>query len=295
MSQDARGSVLRHWDESVGQTHLWFLESMDRVNRAIQGTHDLDRMMHDVLDVVLDVFGGDRAWLAYPCDPDAPSWRAMMERSRPEYPGAGTGGPETPMDPDTACVVRRMRESDGPVTFGLPPSPPVPDAFPARFGIRSVMGMALHPRVGEPWSFGLHQCSHARVWTTPEVELFREIGRRLADAVTTLLAFRNLHEESERLRLAVQASNVGLWDWDVVTNEAMFSREYKQQLGYEDDELSSDQVEWATRVHPDDLAPSQEDLQAFLDSNETRARPRVPHAPPRRLVALVLRARGAAA
>ena len=39
----------------------------------------------------------------------------MMERSRPEYPGAGTGGPETPMDPDTAFVVRCMREADGPV------------------------------------------------------------------------------------------------------------------------------------------------------------------------------------
>jgi len=270
VSHDVRGSALSHWDESVGQTHLWFLENMDRVNRAIQGTHDLDRLMHDVLDVVLDVFGCDRAWLAYPCDPDAPSWRAMMERTRPEYPGAGSGGPEMPMDPDTAFVVRRMREADGPVTFGLPPSPPVPEDFPARFGIRAVMGMALHPRVGEPWSFGLHQCSHARVWTGPEVELFREIGRRLADAVTTLLAFRTLHEESERLRLAVQASSVGLWDWNIVTSEAMYSREYKQQLGYEDHELSSDQVEWATRVHPDDLAPSQQDLQAFLDGTETQ-------------------------
>jgi len=270
VAHDVLGSALGHWDESIGQTHLWFLENMDRVNRAIQGTHNLDRMMHDVLDVVLDVFGCDRAWLAYPCDPDASSWRAMMERTRPEYPGAGSGGPETPMDPDTAFVVRRMREADGPVTFGLPPSPPVPDAFPARFGIRAVMGMALHPRVGEPWSFGLHQCSHARVWTAPEVELFREIGRRLADAVTTLLAFRNLHDESERLRLAVQASSVGLWDWNPVTNEAMYSREYKQQLGYEDHELSSDQVQWATRVHPDDLAASEQDLQAFLAGTETQ-------------------------
>ena len=270
MSPNAGAAAVRDWDESTGQTHLWFLENMDRVNRAIQGTHDLDRMMHDVLDVVLDVFGCDRAWLAYPCDPDAPSWRAMMERSRPEYPGAGTGGPETPMDPDTKFVVRCMREAEGPVTFGLPPSQPVPDAFPARFGIRAVMGMALHPRVGEPWSFGLHQCSHTRVWTAPEVELFREIGRRLADAVTTLLAFRTLREESERLRLAVQASNVGLWDWNVVTNKAIYSREYKQQLGYEDHELSSDQVEWATRVHPDDLAPSNQDLQAFLASLETQ-------------------------
>ena len=225
--------------------------------------------MHDVLDVVLDVFACDRAWLAYPCDPDAPSWRAMMERTRPEYPGAGSGGPETPMDPDTALVVRRMRDADGPVTFGLPPSPPVPEGFPERFGIRAVMGMALYPRVGQPWSFGLHQCSHARVWTTPEVELFREIGRRLADAVTTLLAFRNLHEESERLRLAVEASSVGLWDWNLVTNETMFSREYKRQLGYADHEITSEQIQWATRVHPDDLGPTQEDLRAFLASDET--------------------------
>ena len=243
---------------------------MDRVNRAIQGTHDLDRMMHDVLDVVLDVFGCDRAWLAYPCDPDAPSWRAMMERTRPEYPGAGTGGPETPMDPDTAFVVRRMREADGPVTFGLPPSEPVPDAFPALFGIRAVMGMALHPRVGEPWSFGLHQCSHVRAWTGSEVELFREIGRRLADAVTTLLAFRTLNEESERLRLAVQASSVGLWDWNIVTNTSIYSPEYKRQLGYEDQELSSEEVQWPSRVHPDDLESSWQDLQAFLASNETQ-------------------------
>ena len=131
----------------------------------------------------------------------------------------------------------------------------------------------MHPRVGKPWSFGLHQCSHARVWTTPEVELFREIGRRLTDAVTSLLAFRDLHEESERLRLAVEASSVGLWDWNLATGETMFSREYKRQLGYEDDEITSEQVEWSTRVHPDDLAPTQEDLQAFLDSDETEARP----------------------
>jgi len=270
VSHDAPGRAVQDWYEPFGQTHLWFLESLDRVNRAIQGTNDLDRMMHAVLDVVLDILGCDRAWLAYPCDPDAPTWRAMMERSRPEYPGAGTGGPDTPMDPDTAVVVGRMLQADGPVTFGHSPSPPVPGDFTARFGVRAIMGMALHPRAGKPWSFGLHQCSHARVWTTPEVELFREIGRRLTDAVSSLLAFRDLHEESERLRLAVEASSVGLWDWNVATNETLFSGEYKRQLGYADDELTSNEVAWATRVHPDDLAATQEDLQVFLDSGETQ-------------------------
>jgi GAF domain-containing protein len=42
--------------------------------------------------------------------------------------------------------------------------------------------------------FGLHQCSHPRVWTPREQRLFQEIGRRLADALDTLLMFRDLRQ-----------------------------------------------------------------------------------------------------
>jgi hypothetical protein len=42
--------------ERHGQGQVWFLESLDQVNRAIQGTNDLDQMMRDVLDAVLHVY-----------------------------------------------------------------------------------------------------------------------------------------------------------------------------------------------------------------------------------------------
>ena len=71
--------------EAEHRAHVWFLESMDRINRAMQGTNDLEQMMGDVLDAVLEIFAADRAWLLYPCDPDAPSWRPVMERTRPEF------------------------------------------------------------------------------------------------------------------------------------------------------------------------------------------------------------------
>ena len=58
--------------EDERRAHVWFLESMDRINRAIQGTNDLERMMSEVLNAVLEVFACDRAWLIYPCDPHAP-------------------------------------------------------------------------------------------------------------------------------------------------------------------------------------------------------------------------------
>ncbi len=40
--------------EEERRAHLRFLESMDRINRAMQGTNDLERMMSEVLDAVLD-------------------------------------------------------------------------------------------------------------------------------------------------------------------------------------------------------------------------------------------------
>ena len=49
---------------------VWFLESMDRINRAMQGTNDLEQMMNNSIDAMLSVFDSDRVFLYYPCDPE---------------------------------------------------------------------------------------------------------------------------------------------------------------------------------------------------------------------------------
>ncbi|PAW89699.1 MAG: hypothetical protein B9S33_02520 [Pedosphaera sp. Tous-C6FEB] len=66
----------------------------------------------------------------------------------------------------------------------------------------------------------------------------------------------SLREAEAQLRLAVAASNVGLWDWDLVTNEVFFSKEWKSQLGCTEEEISNQFSEWEDRVHPEDLAPT---------------------------------------
>ena len=45
-----------------------------------------------------------------------------------------------------------------------------------------------------------------------------------------------------RLRLVMEAANIGCWDWDIVTNSVYHSPEWKRQLGYEDDEVT--QRDW---------------------------------------------------
>src|SRR5258705_8176335 len=112
--------------EEQRQTHLHFLESMDRINRAIQGTNDLEQMMSDVLDTVLSIFDCDRAWLVFPCDPETASWRAQMEHTRPDFPGAFALGVDLPMDAEVANVFQAARARSDPVRFGPGSDDPVP-------------------------------------------------------------------------------------------------------------------------------------------------------------------------
>ena len=73
-----------------------------------------------------------------------------------------------------------------------------------------------------------------------------------------------LQATQERLQLAVQAGKVGLWDWDLHTNQVYFSPEYQHMLGYGADPFANDVSEWEQRVHPDDLGPALAKVQAYI-------------------------------
>ncbi len=119
--------------EEERQAHLLFLESMEKVNRAMQGTNDLEQMMSDVLDAVLSIFHCDRAWLVYPCDPEAASWKVPMEHAQPAFPGAFALGLDQPVAPDVANVFQTVRASSIPVRLGPGSEHPLPAEVAKRF------------------------------------------------------------------------------------------------------------------------------------------------------------------
>jgi GAF domain-containing protein len=190
--------------ERERQANLGFFENMDKINRALQGTNDLERMLGDVLDVVLSIFACDRAYLVYPCDPEAASYSVPMERTRAEYPGALEAGMEVPVDAETKRVFRTLLGSGSPVTFGPGSEATLPADLTASFGVQSQVALAIRPKVDRPYMFGLHQCSHPRRWTAEETRLLMEIGRRLEDGLTGLLAFRELRKLNEELEARVR-------------------------------------------------------------------------------------------
>ena len=238
--------------EAERRAHVWFLESMDRVNRAMQGTNDVEQMMGDVLEAVLEIFASDRAWLLYPCDPDAPSWRPIMERTRPEFPGAAARGHDLPMTPESAEVARVALASSGALLRGGSQTHQPSADIAEHFGVRSDMLMALRPTGDRPYLFGVHQCSRVRTWTKEEQRLFEEVGHRLTDALGRLIAFRGLRESEARLEAAQRLARVGWWERDYATGHVSLSDEACRIFGVQPLERPQWHGRWLSLIHPED-------------------------------------------
>jgi diguanylate cyclase (GGDEF)-like protein/PAS domain S-box-containing protein len=60
---------------------------------------------------------------------------------------------------------------------------------------------------------------------------------------------------NERLELVINATGVGIWDWQVQTGELTFNDRWAEIIGYTVAELQPTQFNtWSTNLHPDDLS-----------------------------------------
>lgn len=71
-----------------------------------------------------------------------------------------------------------------------------------------------------------------------------------------------LKQNEERLKLALEATEDGLWDWNLATGEIYLSPHWAETIGFIWDEIDNNPESWANRVHPDDLP---EVIQAMND------------------------------
>lgn len=73
-----------------------------------------------------------------------------------------------------------------------------------------------------------------------------------------------LKEREERLSLAMQGANDGLWDFYPLTGKVYFSPRWKSMLGYEDDELENSIATWENLLAPEDKDKTLETLENYL-------------------------------
>ena len=80
-----------------------------------------------------------------------------------------------------------------------------------------------------------------------------------------------LNESEERWKFALEGAGDGVWDWNIQTGEALFSKRWKEMLGFAESEIEDNASEWTSRVHPDDMPDVMTTIQTHIDGKTPSA------------------------
>lgn len=186
------------------------LQIIQRINQISIAANDIDELLASVLEEILSIFECDRAWLLYPCDPVAPTWRVPMERARPEWPGAHAEGCAIATDSETAELFKQAIESKKAITYDVASARGVPKSVAEHFSVRAQMVLAVYPKSSKPWLLGIHHCAKAHVFSKEEQQVFGEISQSITASLSNLIAMQALRDSEQYNRMLFEQSPIGL-------------------------------------------------------------------------------------
>jgi PAS domain S-box-containing protein len=153
-----------------------------------------------------------------------------MERTRPEWPGAGAIGQRLPMSEFPALALSTALRTAGACRLNDVDS--TLGELATQFSIKSAMHMAIYPRASLPWCLGIHHCAKPHVYSDEEAALFESIGARLADGLTGFLALQASLADQRRLEQAQRTARLGSYEWTRgEEGDAYWSKELYRLLG----------------------------------------------------------------
>ncbi|WP_025616019.1 PAS domain-containing protein [Cellulophaga baltica] len=82
-------------------------------------------------------------------------------------------------------------------------------------------------------------------------EALRMVGS-MQDVTEKLQAIEDIKRSNERFEKVSEATNDGIWDWDLVNDVVFHGPGYAELFGYPKNEGRADPVIWISRIHPED-------------------------------------------
>lgn len=101
-------------------------------------------------------------------------------------------------------------------------------------------------------------------FTPDRLAVLELIVLQAAISLENALIYEASQESEERLKLTLEATQIGIFDWDVEQDQWLSSPVYYSMLGYEPKHGPGDREEWLERVHPDDRAFVEAKIQEAL-------------------------------
>ncbi len=94
-------------------------------------------------------------------------------------------------------------------------------------------------------------------------------GKILYDQELNKISLERLKESEARWQFALEEAGDGVWDWNIQTNEVIYSPRWKALLGYEAHEIENTFEQWSKIIHPDDRKQCHDDLEMYLKESES--------------------------
>ncbi|MDD5299785.1 MAG: PAS domain S-box protein, partial [Gallionella sp.] len=96
-------------------------------------------------------------------------------------------------------------------------------------------------------------------------EVMEILAARAGAEIERQQAEQALRESEQRWAFALEGAGNGVWDWDMQTGKVVYSKRFKEMLGFPADADWHGLSEWTDRVNPEDLRHAMMDLETYLD------------------------------
>jgi PAS domain S-box-containing protein len=118
--------------------------------------------------------------------------------------------------------------------------------------IKSIVAVPVF--IGEEWwgFIGFDECKSEREWSEAEIEALKTTCALLGTLIRRVEIEGALRNSEKRYFMAASAGSVGVWDWNVQTNDIYVDPNLKAILGYADHEIRNHLDDWGKLVHPED-------------------------------------------
>jgi|CoawatStandDraft_6_1074263.scaffolds.fasta_scaffold01669_9 hypothetical protein len=94
--------------------------------------------------------------------------------------------------------------------------------------------------------------------------IMRDVTERVQREQELIKSKVKIAKSDERYKLAIAASNLGIWDWNVAEGTLYFSKLWKTQIGYKENELENKFSTWQNLLHSDDSYEALKSIEDYM-------------------------------